>query len=78
MKLKDKIRTRGAAFSYDLIVVPIAWFGAYWLRFNLESIPEAMFLSALKVFPAVVIIQGVVFGTLVCTGEFGVLLQCRI
>ncbi len=61
MNLKDTIRTRGAAFSHDLMAIPFAWLGAYWLRFNLERIPDAMLLSALKVLPGVIVIQGAVF-----------------
>ncbi len=61
MKLIDNIRSRGAAFSHDLLAIPVAWFGAYWLRFNLESIPDSPLSSALTVLPAVMVIQGAVF-----------------
>jgi hypothetical protein len=30
---------RQIAIIYDICVVPLAWFGAYWLRFNLDNIP---------------------------------------
>ncbi len=42
-----RLRTRTAAFVHDLAVIPAAWLGAYWLRFNLESIPEEFFTAAL-------------------------------
>lgn len=31
--------TRWAAFLHDLLWIPLALYGAFWLRFNLESIP---------------------------------------
>ncbi len=42
-------------------MIPIAWLGAYWLRFNLDSIPEPFFSKALLVLPVVVVTQGFVF-----------------
>jgi FlaA1/EpsC-like NDP-sugar epimerase len=49
------------AFLHDLIAIPIAWFFAYWLRFNLASIPDAILQTALLVLPIVVIIQLVTY-----------------
>ena len=54
-------RSRAVAFTHDLLMVPIAWLGAYWLRFNLERIPDPLLLSALTVLPGVMIVQGAVF-----------------
>ena len=42
-------------------MVPIAWFGAYWLRFNLSDIPESFVDQAVSVLPLILIIQGGVF-----------------
>lgn len=56
-----KFRSRTTVFIHDVLMTVAAWFGAYWLRFNLSRIPEP-FLSDLKVgMPYVVLIQAVVF-----------------
>ena len=71
-------RSRAAAFTHDLLMVPIAWLGAYWLRFNLERIPDPLLLSALTVLPGAMIVQGAVFWYFGLYRGFGVLPQCRI
>ena len=38
-------------------MVPLAWFGAYWFRFNLEAIPDEYFYPALLFLPMVIGIQ---------------------
>ncbi|UZR30219.1 polysaccharide biosynthesis protein [Methylococcus mesophilus] len=57
----DKLRSRTVIFLHDLLMVPLAWFGAYWLRFNLSEVPEPHLSVAIKWLPLVVVIQGVVF-----------------
>src|SRR5574342_952048 len=54
-------RSRFAAFAHDLLMVPIAWFAAYWLRFNLGPIPEDFLHQALVLLPVVWIVQGGMF-----------------
>jgi FlaA1/EpsC-like NDP-sugar epimerase len=54
-------RSRAAAFTHDLLMVPIAWFAAYWLRFNLGPIPEGFLHQALVLLPVVWIAQGGMF-----------------
>lgn len=44
---------------HDMLVVPVAWFGAYWLRFNLENIPEIFMVGAIAALPVVVAVQTV-------------------
>ena len=44
---------------HDMLVTPAAWFGAYWLRYNLEAIPEQFLLSAVYSLPVVVTVQTV-------------------
>ncbi|MFT4629138.1 MAG: FlaA1/EpsC-like NDP-sugar epimerase, partial [Dinoroseobacter sp.] len=44
---------------HDMLVVPAAWFGAYWLRFNLEDIPEVFMVGAVTALPVVVAVQTV-------------------
>lgn len=45
---------------HDMLVIPIAWLGAYWLRYNLEAIPDVFFMGAVLALPAVVTVQTVV------------------
>ena len=52
-----KIRSRTSIFIHDLVMVPFAWFGAYWLRFNLGQIPDEFFYKALLFLPIVIGIQ---------------------
>ena len=42
---------------HDMLVIPIAWFAAYWLRYNLEAIPQQFLLSAVASLPVVVAVQ---------------------
>jgi FlaA1/EpsC-like NDP-sugar epimerase len=54
-------RSRAAVYVHDLLMVPIAWFGAYWLRFNLDSFPEGYVNQAMVLLPVVWISQGSMF-----------------
>ncbi|MFO1434329.1 MAG: nucleoside-diphosphate sugar epimerase/dehydratase [Candidatus Competibacteraceae bacterium] len=56
-----RLRNRTAAFIHDLMMVPLAWFGAYWLRFNLETIPPAFLQKALALLPLIVTVYGCTF-----------------
>ena len=55
-----RLRARGGAVAHDLLVVPIAWLGAFWLQFELGSIPAEFFGQALRLLPVVVVVQGAV------------------
>lgn len=52
-----KFRSRTTIFLHDLGMIPLAWFSAYWLRFNLEAIPDYYFYTALFFLPLVIAIQ---------------------
>ncbi|MGZ4960715.1 MAG: polysaccharide biosynthesis protein [Methylomonas sp.] len=58
-----KFRSRTTIFLHDLCMIPLAWFGAYWLRFNLETIPDDYFYTALLYLPLVIAIQVGIFWT---------------
>ncbi len=60
-QLLDRFRNRGAAFIHDLIMIPVAWLGAYWLRFNLEAPPDKYVLAALAALPLLMLVQASVF-----------------
>jgi FlaA1/EpsC-like NDP-sugar epimerase len=61
MRLLDKLRTPILVLVHDLFLIPLAWLGAYWLRFNLEPLPQEVFLKSLQFLPWVVGIQGISF-----------------
>lgn len=61
MKLLARVRHPAMAFVHDLVMVPTAWFGAYWLRFNLESLPAPHLAMALKLLPVVWVTQVALF-----------------
>lgn len=56
-----RFRSRTSIFVHDLCMIPLAWFGAYWLRFNLESIPDQFFYPALLFAPFVIAVQVTAF-----------------
>lgn len=60
-RLTERLRTPVAAFVHDFLMIPIAWFGAYWLRFNLDTIPHAFLEQAVFMAPIVMMIQGLTF-----------------
>jgi FlaA1/EpsC-like NDP-sugar epimerase len=55
------IRTRTTVFMHDLVMIPLAWLGAYWLRFNLEPVPAVYLDRGLAVLGIVMICQGAVY-----------------
>jgi len=55
------VSKRFLAISHDLAMIPVAWLGAYWLRFNLGPIPHDFLTSALYNLAIVVVIQVAVF-----------------
>ncbi|MBK1717432.1 polysaccharide biosynthesis protein [Thiocystis violacea] len=57
----DRLRSRTAALSHDLLTIPAAWLLAYWLRFNLDRIPAEFIAGALQALPWVILIQGSVY-----------------
>jgi len=54
----ERLRSQTTAFVHDLVMVPIAWFAAFWLRHNLESVPSEFWLHAALLVPVVWIAQG--------------------
>ncbi|MCG6966801.1 MAG: polysaccharide biosynthesis protein [Chromatiaceae bacterium] len=43
----ERLRSRIAAFLHDLLMIPVAWLGAYWLHFDLGVFPAAAMREAL-------------------------------
>ncbi len=46
---------------YDLLTIPLAWFGAFFLRFNLEPLTVNVLEHALYMLPLLFIVQGLVY-----------------
>lgn len=59
-RIMKRLRNRTAALLHDLVMLPIAWLGAFWLRFNMDTIPEIYLEVAMQSLPVVVIVQGAV------------------
>jgi len=57
----DRLRSPSAAFGHDLLMVPVAWLAAFWLRFNLDTIPPEYLQAALLALPVVMVVEGGVF-----------------
>ena len=56
---------RAGVFLHDILMIPAAWYLAYWLRFNLGTIPENSLQVATLMLPVVVLCQSLsyfVFG----------------
>lgn len=49
------------AFIFDIAMIPLAWLGAYWLRFNLSTIPANYYDQALTTLSAIILIQIILF-----------------
>ncbi|MCC7277310.1 MAG: polysaccharide biosynthesis protein, partial [Chromatiaceae bacterium] len=56
----DRLRSRSAAFIHDLLMLPVAWLLAFWLRFNLGDIPAEQLNVALVALPILLVAQGTV------------------
>ncbi|MDV3238176.1 MAG: polysaccharide biosynthesis protein [Gammaproteobacteria bacterium] len=56
-----RLRNPLVVFLHDLAMIPLAWFGAYWLRFNLGTIPDYFFQPAVTWLPLVVGVQAAAF-----------------
>ena len=57
----DRLRQPILIFAHDLIMVPVAWFGSYWVRFNLSVIPEDYLSRAIQVLPLVIAVQALAY-----------------
>jgi FlaA1/EpsC-like NDP-sugar epimerase len=42
-------------------MIPVAWLGAYWLRFNLGTVPDHFMAEAIRIFPLVFAVHGLAF-----------------
>ena len=61
MRLYGRLRSPFVAFIHDLFMVPMAWFAAYWLRFNFSVIPAEYLTQAWLWLPLLVMTQAGAF-----------------
>jgi len=61
MKMLNRLRSRAVIFTHDLLMVSLAWLGAYWLRFNLSEVPTDYWRAALAWLAPVLVVQGILF-----------------
>ena len=61
MTLYGRLRSPLVAFIHDLFMVPMAWFAAYWLRFNFSVIPAEYLTQAWLWLPLLVMTQAGAF-----------------
>ncbi|MGB5282431.1 MAG: hypothetical protein WBN37_14040, partial [Arenicellales bacterium] len=55
------LKTRWAALAHDLVMIPIAWLLAYWIRYKIGEYPDLLFERALHLLPVMLLIQGSIF-----------------
>jgi FlaA1/EpsC-like NDP-sugar epimerase len=59
----ERLRSRFLAFLHDLLWVPVAWLGAYWMRFNLADFPAEFWSAAWEQLPLVMLICALVYSS---------------
>jgi len=57
-RLLVKFQNRPIVILHDLLMIPIAWLGAYWLRFDINEIQSEHLWAPFRNLPVVFIIQG--------------------
>jgi len=57
----DRLRRSSVIFVHDSLMVPVAWLGSYWLRFNLGVIPADYLSRAIQVLPLVIVLQALAY-----------------
>lgn len=55
------LKSRLIVFLHDTLMVGVAWVGAYWLHFNIGTIPASQMWLAGQALPLVLIVQVVVY-----------------
>jgi FlaA1/EpsC-like NDP-sugar epimerase len=55
------LKSRFIVFAHDVCMIPLAWLGAYWLRFNLGEIPQIHLKTAIAILPLLLLVQIVAY-----------------
>ena len=61
MRISNVLLSRWSAFAHDLLWIPAALLGAFWLRFNLGVIPEPYYTRAWQLVGFILPAQGIIF-----------------
>lgn len=56
-----KLHRRLISVFIDFLMVPVAWYGAYWIRFNLGLVPPQELLHATYLLPIILVAQVAIF-----------------
>jgi len=56
-----KLHSPTTAFLHDMLLVPVAWFFGYWVRFNFSTIPAEFLSEAVLWLPAALVTQAAAF-----------------
>lgn len=59
--IKSLATARLLVFVHDVLMIPIAWAVAYWLRFNLGKIPQPIVDQAIHALPIVIFLQAIFY-----------------
>ncbi len=59
--MQQVIRRLRISFVHDIAMVPLAWLGAFWTRFNFFPIPSAEFEAATAALPLVIVVQALAY-----------------
>lgn len=51
------LRNRWKVLVHDTIMIPVAWILAFWVRFNLDTIPPLFLSEAINLIPTVIVIH---------------------
>jgi len=61
MRLFGKFQNRTIVVLHDLLMIPVAWLGAYWLRFDISQIQIEQIWVPFRHLPVVFAVQGLIF-----------------
>lgn len=59
-RLFGKLRNRPIVILHDLLMIPVAWLGAYWIRFDIDQIPSEHLWAPFRNLPVVFVVQGTI------------------
>ena len=57
----QRARSRLLVFLHDMLMIPVAWGLAYWMRFNLAYVPPEFIDEAIETLPLVVLVIGSIY-----------------
>ncbi len=55
--IPPRLRSQATAFIHDTLMVPIAWTLAFWLRFNLDALPNNFYQEGMRALLVIIPVQ---------------------